>query len=188
MSRRQTFRAAAGVLLAAVLPSWVWRVGSARAGVIGATGTCPSKPQEPCNGMRAAWTSGCGGAVASGRPSTYNGCGPESGIDVWGLFKAEPPDDPLFLADFGPSCNGHDCCYGGCNADKTGCDSDFLKGMLTACLKNSAKDAGLIPGIGEMLCAQIAIGYWSAVSQTSAANDAYDAAQKQACDCCYVYA
>lgn len=186
LSRRQALRLVAGAFIASVLPWSMFRAAHAQAGVIGSRGYCP-QPTTPVNcnpgEQRTAWTPSCNNAdnypIPSGRPSTFNGCGPASGIDLGWFGKREPPDRPLWLADFAEACNHHDCCYGTCGKSKADCDSTFLEELLDACAINPA---GLVSGIGAMYCAQIAGIYFAAVAGGGA--DAYQVAQQDACDCC----
>ena len=186
VTRRRALRLAAGAFAASVAPWSVFRAVAARAGVIGIRGTCPQPAtQVSCNPgeQRATWTPSCNNAdnypIPSGRPSTFNGCGPESGIDLRWFGTREPPDRPPWLADFANACNHHDCCYGTCGKSKAECDSTFFEELLGACGLNPAN---LVSGIGAMYCAQIAGIYFAAVAGGGA--DAYQAAQQDACDCC----
>jgi group XII secretory phospholipase A2 precursor (PLA2G12) len=185
ISRRHALRLAAGAVLASILPAGALRVAAAGAGVIGVRGYCPKPPPASCNPgeNRTAWSSSCNNAdnypIPSGRPSTFNGCGPESGIDLKWFGKHEPPDRPLWLADFAQACNHHDCCYGTCGKPKAECDATFLEELLEACAINPLN---LVDGVGAMYCAQIAGIYFAAVAGGGA--DAYQTAQQDACDCC----
>jgi hypothetical protein len=105
---------------------------------------------------------------------TPNGCGAEGGQSFPGGFGA---------ASFLPCCNGHDCCWGRCNSDRNACDGDFLGCMRASC------DAAYPPGSGPMnairnsSCRAAANAYHTAV-QSGFGTDAYNAAQRAACDCC----
>jgi len=59
-----------------------------------------------------------------------NGCGPA------GWKGKLVPDNPFWIANFQPACNGHDECYEKCAADKAKCDEDFWVAMYWACWLN----------------------------------------------------
>jgi Group XII secretory phospholipase A2 precursor (PLA2G12) len=190
VSRRTLVRMGAAAAFAAVVPEVVWRAVPAHAGVVGIRGTCPNVTAVPCGdtAIQVPWTPLCDPAtyatngqipVPSGNASTFNGCGPEKGIDLGPFGVREPGDRPAWLADFEQACNHHDCCYGTCLKSKAECDSTFLEELLEAC---AVGPGNLISGIGAMYCAEIAGIYFGAVA--GGGGDAYTDAQKDACACC----
>jgi hypothetical protein len=116
-----------------------------------------------------------------GHVPEVNGCGPANGL-VSHLIpnKVGPFYNPRAV-DFTPACNNHDVCYDTCNSDKNTCDSNFLTQMRAAC-------AAVYPGRGyydrrmRASCETDAYIYYLAVSRVG--GDAYESAQKGACDCC----
>lgn len=105
-----------------------------------------------------------------GYSPSVNGCGPEG----WGW--AIP--DKYGLANFGPSCDSHDTCYGTCNSSKAGCDSS-LKSLLAA-------ECGRVYPQPQSLrradCLGMVDRFYNAVNEEGAG--AYDKAQKKGCICC----
>jgi hypothetical protein len=192
VSRRRLLGMAVGVAVASVLPEWLWRVDPARAGVVGIRGYCAKAPAGTCQTgyTQIPYDATCGAdfvgngkiPLPSGARSTFNGCGPASGIALLpDLFLGkEPPDNPFWLADFAAACNHHDCCYGTCTAKKSDCDFTFLQELLDACTKNPVNT--VLAGITGMYCAEIAGVYYAAVAGGGAA--AYNTAQQEACICC----
>ncbi len=192
-SRRQFVRLAGGIALTALLPGWARSGRTARlpaAHVAKTVGTCPPTGRQSCNGSRSTGVSstGCAGAggkkVASGGLSSFNGCGPEGGVDL-GIFGTHDivPDEPLELANFFNACKGHDCCYGTCGSDKAACDGDFLLSMEAAC-QSAWPSQSLLDGVGLSYCLSVAKVYYDAVSSTKTGTEAYTAGQDVVCDCC----
>lgn len=123
---------------------------------------------------------------ASHKPG-FNGCG-GSGI------SSAVPDNPmyathfadlLYLAIYGTSsgdftnaCNGHDICYDTCNSTKSTCDSNFGGGMDAVCDRDYS---GALATGYRLECKAFSSLYRSTVS---AIESFYEAAQKNACDCC----
>jgi hypothetical protein len=110
-----------------------------------------------------------------GHTSTMNGCGPQSGTGSdW------PIPQGFGNAPYFPSCDGHDCCYGGCGNSKAACDLQFLQGLVESC-------AHAYPNVSDALtgsvCLDMATLFYSAVALGGA--DAYDSAQKEDCECCH---
>jgi hypothetical protein len=105
-----------------------------------------------------------------------NGCGAAAGPKFPDRF---PPGSPTG-ANFGRCCNAHDICWGTCNSNKSDCDSFFLD-----CLKDECRTAFLPLRPGQYTaCLGAAQAYFIGVSRTGAGMTAYEAAQKDACDCC----
>jgi hypothetical protein len=104
-----------------------------------------------------------------------NGCGPEGalvgGIDV--------PDDPApGCPPFTPACNAHDLCWDMCRnslGHKLGCDLDFFNNLNQVC-------QGCSNALAAAACRELAKVYAAAVG--GGGFGAYEAAQKQACQCC----
>lgn len=197
-SRRQIVKLAGGVALGGLLSGVV--PGRARAHdgprmrrAAKTTGQCPQQPRKPCVGSRSTdvTSTGCKGvggtSAASGLPSEYNGCGPQSGLDLIPGVSATHgdwiPDSPFDLANFFNACKGHDCCYGNCGAPKESCDGDFLLDMEAACQSAWGGDS-LLDGVGMAYCVSVAKVYYDAVSGTQTGTDAYNAGQNEVCDCC----
>jgi hypothetical protein len=203
-SRRQIVKLAGGVAVTGLFSGLM--PGRARArsrgGASGAkvrtatktTGQCPAQPMKPCYGTRdtAVTSTGCkgagGGVVSIGIPSEYNGCGPQSGLDLLpgvDLTRGDwIPDSPFDLANFFNACKGHDCCYGKCGSDKAKCDSDFHQDMIAACAANWGVPDSLFGDLAESYCYSVADTYYNAVSGTQTGTDAYNAGQDEVCDCC----
>ena len=83
---------------------------------------------------------------------------------------------------FTEACNAHDVCYGSCNADaghKNTCDNNFQDDMRFKCDSTFPIDP-----IARQNCYAAASVYYNAVNKTSIGNDAYNAGQQEACDCC----
>lgn len=102
-----------------------------------------------------------------GHIPSANGCGAEDG----GKFP-----DKIWGANFSYACTLHDYCYDTCNTSQTTCDSNFCDDLNGACA---------VPGIAHYLltnCTAIAGVYCGAV--TFFGEDAYNAAQANACICC----
>src|SRR3954452_13879833 len=137
MSRRQVAKLAIGMALSSAVPSWLLAPDLASAGKIGKEGDCPTPQAGSCPSGSLGYTKNCAHKVPNGQASFYNGCGPAAGIDLLGLAKVEPPDTPFDLAHFADACNGHDCCYGRCGADKDDCDTNFRHGMHEECSKET---------------------------------------------------
>ncbi len=99
-----------------------------------------------------------------------NGCGPEGGV-----VSAIIPNR-FMGANFKPACDDHDICYETCRQSKTYCDRRFLKLMRKECEDVYGS------GLRRQWCKAQAVNYHIAVSQGG--GDAYEAAQRDACDCC----
>ncbi len=91
------------------------------------------------------------------------------------------PDNPSIVACLGASfedaCNNHDICYDTCNANKAGCDAQFLVDMLEAC----SRAIPINPDC-HAICAGFATTYATAVANIG--FPFYYAAQRNACQCC----
>jgi hypothetical protein len=190
-SRRQFAKLAAGTALAAMLPGSAHGARMPRAHGAKRVGSCEPQPYKDCRpgtgSLRGDWFPGCSEPVSKGDRSSFNGCGPEGGIDVTVIHDFGKhdliPDRPLDVADFARACNGHDCCYGRCGSEKASCDANFLDDLLHACDQASG-GGGLLDDIAEALCFGVAKVYYDAVSTTQTGQDAYNAGQKEVCDCC----
>lgn len=103
-------------------------------------------------------------------PANYNGCGPDG-------FDYLVPDNPNGLlnpcASFFDACKAHDIGYNTCGRPKQQTDDQFLQDMLAAC--------ECLVGLARLECRAKAVLYHRAV--TGGGEDAFDAAQKQACVC-----
>ncbi len=181
MTRRDLIRIGAGAAAAAALPAAAWPTAAPAAK---RRGTCPRVPRGTCPPGTTArrWSSGASQSIPSGVRSTFNGCGPESGIKLPIFGRTDPvPDRPLLLADFYDGCKAHDCCYGTCGSDQAKCDKAFLKESVKACLREhpgrSVISAGLLTS-----CLKVAQFYHLAVS--SGGRSAWEAAQETACLAC----
>jgi hypothetical protein len=116
----------------------------------------------------------------AGHVPEFNGCGPANGF----LSRIIPNKiGPFRNVDLTQACNNHDICYDTCNSVKSTCDQNFLADLKAAC-------ATAYPGQGPLDrymragCTFDAYIYYAAVSQTPTGVDAYESAQKGACDCC----
>ena len=84
-------------------------------------------------------------------------------------------DDPNICAPgFTSACNGHDICYDTCNRNKATCDTDFENDMIAICQAAN-------PGFCRNNCENNARRFAAVVR---AIQRFYDAAQRQACQCC----
>jgi len=108
-------------------------------------------------------------------------CGPE-GSPVMGVLAPQG----YAGASFKPACSDHDICYETCNAVKASCDAAFNKKMKASCLSSFP-----VPASGEDeewgrrgSCSSLANLYTRLVSGSTTGQNAYDAAQKKACECC----
>lgn len=198
VSRRQVLTSAVSLAIASSFSSWFFATGTARAGKLGKVGDCPAPNPGSCPNGTVQYSAGCSQKVPNGTASSYNGCGPESGIDIryilYGPYgaalppiKVEPPDNPFWLGNFVTACNAHDCCYGTCGADKAQCDSNFRSGLHAACASAPRTQSGVLgPGtLGaalSMFCNAIAEAYYAAVAKGGAS--AFDQGQAEVCDCC----
>ena len=102
-------------------------------------------------------------------PST-NGCGPSG-------WKNKAVRDHWGKANFTPSCNKHDVCYGTCGADKSDCDLNLAREAMNAC-----GDAYPDSPTRRAACETIAVIYGMAVDEFGA--DPYNDAQEEDCECC----
>ncbi len=116
-----------------------------------------------------------------GHTPSFNGCGPENGF---ARYLIPNRIGPLRNVDFTPACNNHDICYDTCNSDKSVCDANFFNDLSAQC-------AAAYPGTSwyqtymRTVCISVdARLYYLAVSRTATGRNAYEDAQKQACDCC----
>ncbi len=202
-SRRSLLKLAAGAALGAMLPGWTrsaWAKASARpsGGAPGPLaraaekqhGICPAQPSgiAGCNGGIRPWTPACSETIVLGTPSTFNGCGPEGGIDLPIFGKGDyVPDEPFGVANFFNACKGHDCCYGACESDKAQCDSNFLTQMLSICEQTWPTNTvanEIIHANQYAFCLTVAHAYYAAVSSTATGQEAWEAGQKATCGCC----
>ncbi|HST42498.1 MAG TPA: hypothetical protein VLK58_23465 [Conexibacter sp.] len=181
MSRRELVRLGLGAVAAAALPAAAWPTAAAAAKT---RGICPPRQRGTCPpGLTPGrWSRGAAHAIESGLPSTFNGCGPESGIRLPIFGRTDPvPDRPLFIADFFSSCQAHDCCYGGCGSDQVACDAAFLDDALKACAKAHPGSDEISRGL-RIACNKVAALYHFAVA--SGGRAAWEAAQATGCFSC----
>jgi hypothetical protein len=191
LSRRQVAKLGGALALTALLPEWAIPARAAEVAHAAGktTGSCASQRRGPCGAVRARWTPTCQTTVPNGRTSAFNGCGPQSGVDLPVLGHGDwVPDRPLDVANFFDACKGHDCCYGRCGSKKADCDEQFLQAMLETCVKSaSLADVALLPGLRMSLCMSVAGVYHHAVSATETGQSAFEAGQAETCDCCQSY-
>lgn len=116
---------------------------------------------------------------------TFNGCGGAAGV------SSAVPNNPMLIAhavdpayqalyspgagDFTTSCNGHDLCYGRCNAIKNSCDINLGLDIDAVCY-NDFSGAYLIE------CLAFSTLYEYAV--TTRGDSFFEDGQKAACNCC----
>ncbi len=110
-----------------------------------------------------------------------NGCG------TAGWKGKLVPENPFWLANFQPACNGHDTCYEGCNANKAECDKIFWNDMVWACVMrwgwaNPMQKQPPQDEIAQRSCETVAKGYYLAVDKLG--QSAFEAAQKENEDKC----
>lgn len=195
-SRREAFRMAFGVGAGASAATLVWPMRSrASRGRVKPPLIC-SSPAPPTPGTCGAQSSydyhdGCpagGNEYSTGTPSTYNGCGPEGGINTH-IFGNQDiiPDQPLGLADFYSACAGHDCCYGTCQSDKSACDLNFAADLIAICEAEYQQYRSISPILAAAqyaACVEVAQIYYHEVSSDPKGQEAYDTAQNEDCKCC----
>ena len=104
-----------------------------------------------------------------------NGCGSKD-FDVPDTWPAKGPGKK---ANFTPSCNTHDVCYGTCKKDKDACDKAFCTDLRNACKKTwpNAADSKRRSGCedrADFYCAGVIL----------AGDSAYWNAQEEACHRC----
>jgi hypothetical protein len=117
-----------------------------------------------------------------GHVPEFNGCGPAGGI----ISHIIPNRiGPFRNIDFTPACNNHDICYDTCNSVKSTCDQNFLSDLRAACAQ-AYPGRGYFDRYMRAGCQADAYIYYTAVSQTKTGTEAYESAQKQACDCCAI--
>jgi hypothetical protein len=112
-----------------------------------------------------------------GHTPTTNGCGPEGGA-----LSAVIPNS-WGKADFKPSCDTHDVCYGTCGNSKEDCDLALGLGAADSC-KQAYGGGGAINATLLAACTTIAYDYGAAV--LLGGQDAFDQAQKEDCECCHL--
>ena len=119
-----------------------------------------------------------------GHVPEFNGCGPAQGF----ISHIIPNRiGPYRNIDFTQACNNHDICYDTCNSVKSTCDRNFLADMTAACTA-AYSGRGWFARYMRTACTADAYLYYTAVSKTSTGTDAYESAQKEACDCCAICA
>ncbi len=163
MTRRDLVRLGAGAAVAAALPAAAWPTAAPAAKQ---RGTCATRPRGTCppGTTPGKWRPGAAQAIDSGVASTFNGCGPESGIRLPLFGKTDPvPDRPLLLANFFEGCKAHDCCYGVCGSDQAQCDRAFLEQGLKACARTHVGRGEIEKGL-LLACNKVAQLYHFAVS------------------------
>lgn len=119
-----------------------------------------------------------------GRPQCEgNGCGEEGGFIRW--------PSKLLKADILSCCNGHDCCWDECKADRSACDNAFENCMVKSCEATYPPD--MIGGIGGQIdvnrfdrdnCLLAARSYAFGVRTDRWGTKAYVKAQQVSCNCC----
>jgi hypothetical protein len=194
MSRRRLLKLGGALALAAAVPAWGRTARAAvKKHVLEKTvheGSCGPQPAGTCatGELRGEWAFGCAKPSPSGKESEFNGCGPQGGLNIPILGNGNwIPDEPLGLANFFNACKGHDCCYGRCGAAKAECDQNFLDEMTKACnaqWPTSSTIDSLNNGLYHAYCLAVAKAYYDAVSSTRTGQEAYEAGQKEVCECC----
>lgn len=104
----------------------------------------------------------------------FNGCGAAEGYGDYYV-----PDGIPLVYDFYDACKAHDICYSTCGSAQKTCDDNFLNDMNALC---NAQHTGFWSTPGRRRCASAATIYHFAVA--SVGEDAHEAAQIEACDCC----
>jgi hypothetical protein len=117
-----------------------------------------------------------------GHVPEFNGCGPAQGFVSHIIPNRIGPSRNI---DFTPACNNHDICYDTCNSVKSDCDRAFLADMTAACTV-AYSGRGWFDRYMRTACTADAYLYYTAVSKTSTGTEAYESAQKEACDCCAI--
>ena len=102
-----------------------------------------------------------------------NGCGAEGGRKFPERFGR---------VNFKQCCDPHDICYGTCNSNRNQCDLDFLSCLLGACVEGLGVLALIAPRL-LLTCNALATSYFIGV-QSPKGTEAFENAQKEACDCC----
>ncbi|HEY1688420.1 MAG TPA: hypothetical protein VGF95_06090 [Solirubrobacteraceae bacterium] len=195
LSRRQLVKLGGAFALAALAtrPPTVARAAKALAHQAKTVirGSCQEQKRKECSPgspARGEWYPGCPQSVPNGNTSSFNGCGPEAGIDLPILGHGDwIPDTPFDLANFFYACEGHDCCYGTCGNEKAGCDSNFLGSMIKACEQEWPQKSiaeSILNTQDYLLCLAVAAVYHHEVSATQTGQEAYNAGQKEVCECC----
>jgi len=106
----------------------------------------------------------CPNKVSKGLAPTVDGC-------------SFVPDGPMANLNFTPACNGHDRCYGTCNAKKSDCDTAFYNDMVAICINTYGPEAA-----ATTTCKALAWTYATGVEWGG--GIAYNNAQKTYCKCC----
>lgn len=188
-SRRQVLKGLVGAAFGSALAVLGARV--PRGALAADTPTCNGAPYDPATqccertGIEQRYPiadlSHCPDRVPHpGHTPGFNGCGPAQGFSRYiipnkvGSFRE---------VDFTPACNNHDICYDTCLSDKATCDRQFYGDMSTACAKAYPSDSWY-DRRQRSACRWDAYVYYLAVSRTSTGRNAYESAQKEACDCC----
>ena len=107
-----------------------------------------------------------------GHTPSVNGCGPMGGA----LTPLIP--NTFFGANLRPACDFHDRCWGTCNSDRDRCDRRFEELIRAECRSHFG------PGLRRQACFRQAANYRAAVSSSLLGTSAYEAAQRDACNCC----
>jgi hypothetical protein len=110
-----------------------------------------------------------------GHQATSNGCGPEGDV----LNKIIP--NGWGGADFKPSCDAHDICYGTCNTVKEVCDVQLADGASDACEAEFGGNLLYVTLLAQ--CKTVANAYGGAVYTGGAG--AFEDAQREDCECCH---
>jgi hypothetical protein len=99
-----------------------------------------------------------------------NGCGDDTGL---GRFVPNAPTG----ADFRPSCDNHDRCYGTLGKSKSECDKQFHNELLGVCGRTFRT---IITRPLRGVCNKVADVYYTAVLESGNAGTAYNKAQRHA--------
>jgi hypothetical protein len=141
---------------------------------------CGPSPATPCVASCTPITNlaDCPKSKRKQKPPPYepevNGCGPKGGS----LSKVIP--DSYMAANFKPACDEHDRCYGTCNSNRNVCDRNLRRDMQRACDEAYPQHEDFYDHAG--VCHSRTNAYYNAVNDRG--NDAFETAQKEACDCC----
>ena len=119
-----------------------------------------------------------------GYKPTSNGCGPSGvrNLPVWMLIP-----NGIAGINWKSACDHHDICYGTCNQSKAACDNRLGNEIYIACVGTypvSGGEFNPFVALQQAMCNAIANTYVEGVSGKGG-GDAFDTAQKEACECCF---
>jgi hypothetical protein len=120
-----------------------------------------------------------------GYKPTSNGCGPSGvlNLPVWALIP-----NGIAGINWKSACDHHDICYGTCNKSKAACDKSLGDEVYIACIGtypiSSGGEFNPFVALQQAMCNALGDTYVDGVSGKSG-DAAFDAAQKEACECCF---